>query len=174
MKIRFLDLRQVTEDQLRRWNSWLTPERRQRMEKYRDFRPHLCGEGLAREMLTEELGSLPQGVMIGRNENGKPLTDGVFFNISHSGDLVLCAVSDRPVGVDVERLRPVPARLAERFGTNDPETFFRLWTQMEARIKCRGVQIDRWREYTKPLMDCREEIIPAPEGYVASLCEKIQ
>ena len=167
-----MDLRQVTEKQLKKWNSYLAPSGRQRMERYRDARAHLCGEGLIREMLAQKLGKAPQDIVITRNDDGKPLTEGIFFSISHSGDMVLCAISERPVGVDIERLRPVPARLADRLGTRDPEDFFHLWTRMEARMKCCGGTIGRWREFMEPSADCREEEIAAPEGYAASVCEK--
>ena len=169
-----MDLRQVTEEQLQKWNSYLAPSGRNRMERYRDVRPHLCGEGLAREMLAQKLGKAPQNIVITRNSNGKPLTDGAFFSISHSGDMVLCAVSERPVGVDVECLRPVPARMADRFGMQEPGAFFRMWTRMEARIKCCGGTIGRLREFMEPLADCREDEIVAPEGYAAAVCEKMK
>ena len=156
-----MDLRQVTEEQLRQWNRWLARE-------------HLCGVGLIREMLAQKLDNSPGDIVITRADSGKPLTEGAFFSISHSGDMVLCAVSERPVGVDVERLRPVPARLADRFGTQEPEEFFRLWTRMEARVKCFGGTIGRWREFVKPPADCREKEIAAPKGYTAAVCEKIK
>ena len=169
-----MDLRQVTEEQLRQWNRWLASSERQRMERYRDAREHLCGEGLIREMLAQKLGRAPEDIAITRSDSGKPLTEGAFFSISHSGNVVLCAVSDLPVGVDIERLRPVPAHLSDRFGTQEPEEFFRLWTRMEARMKCVGGTIGRWREFTEPHSDYREEEIGVPKGYTAAVCEKIK
>ena len=76
------------------------------------------------------------------------------FNLSHSGELLLVAVAlDVEVGVDVERLRPMPdcLSLAQRFlapedaaalaGTPAPERereFFVRWTRAEAMWKSRG------------------------------------
>ncbi|MBO4432607.1 MAG: 4'-phosphopantetheinyl transferase superfamily protein, partial [Clostridia bacterium] len=37
-----------------------------------------------------------------KTKNGKWLTDGVFFSLSHSGNLVAVAVSNMPVGIDIE------------------------------------------------------------------------
>ena len=44
-----------------------------------------------------------------RSPRGKPLFPGLddhWFSLSHSGGIALCALSDRPVGVDVELVRP--------------------------------------------------------------------
>lgn len=79
---------------------------------------------------------------------GKPLCDELpGFSISHSGELVACALSDEgPVGLDVERLRPIePARFARVFSAaeqawidGDSGRFFELWTRKEAAVKLSG------------------------------------
>lgn len=87
------------------------------------------------------------------------------FNVSHSGTLGLCALSDRPVGVDIERVRPrkegLPAyALDERelgwFRTRGENwaDFYTLWTMKEARIKCTGEGLRRPpRKITVPLLE---------------------
>lgn len=84
--------------------------------------------------------------------NGKPECEGVYFNVSHSSDMVLCAVSDRPVGCDIERVTDAPLEILERCFTenerryitgthNAAETnrrFFRLWTMKESYVKMTG------------------------------------
>ena len=51
-------------------------------------------------------------------EAGKPaLLDGPAFSLSHSGERVLCALSDRAVGADIQRLRHDHQALARRFFT---------------------------------------------------------
>ena len=47
-----------------------------------------------------------------RDVNGKWHADGFEFSLSHSGDVVAVAVSDAPIGVDVELFNP------DRFGEN--------------------------------------------------------
>ena len=76
------------------------------------------------------------------------------FNMSHSGDVVLYAVArGRPVGIDVEYMRPRSnfMRIAERFfsieecealyalpESDRPNAFYRCWTRKEAYVKARG------------------------------------
>ncbi len=38
------------------------------------------------------------------NEHGKPLCEGVYLSISHTDGVALLAISDDPIGVDIERL----------------------------------------------------------------------
>lgn len=86
-----------------------------------------------------------------RNEWGKPFAaDGGHFNISHSGDYVLFAVSDSEVGCDIERVRFVDPLKTGRAVFTDKEkeyiingadkigAFFELWTKKESLLKCIG------------------------------------
>ncbi|MCR4910970.1 MAG: GNAT family N-acetyltransferase [Bacilli bacterium] len=80
------------------------------------------------------------------NERGKPLSDKVYFNISHSKGMVCLAISKKYcVGVDIELIRPSKEDLW-RFITSDEEfdlihndeDFFRIWTLKEAITKADG------------------------------------
>lgn len=87
--------------------------------------------------------------------NGKPyLQDYPFyFNLSHSGEYVFCAISDREVGVDIQQFRQVDeVRLTRRFFSEEEQKalercfnreeqrklFYRLWTRKEAYGKLTG------------------------------------
>ena len=83
-------------------------------------------------------------------ENGKPyLTSApeIRFNLSHSRGMALVAVARNvEVGVDIERIRPLPmyAAIAQRYfpaGCATPSgvrDFFRQWTRFEALLKAHG------------------------------------
>lgn len=89
-------------------------------------------------------------------ENGKPyLRDfpSVFFSLSHSGQYVLCAVSDGEVGADIQRHCGEKKSVAERFfsqedreaiqegarrGRSPEEMFYRIWAVKEAYLKLTG------------------------------------
>lgn len=87
-------------------------------------------------------------------QNGKPyFVDGaVHFSLAHCKEHVLCAVSDVPVGADIELPRSDSVRLAERFFAPDElravsvspapdEEFCRLWTMKESYIKLRDLRL---------------------------------
>lgn len=92
-------------------------------------------------------GHIPAPIEILRTENGKPYLAGnsVFFSIAHSGNKAVIALSDLPVGVDIETIRgaahaPVLSRFSAReqreiHGETD---FLRHWTAREAYIKMTG------------------------------------
>lgn len=89
--------------------------------------------------------------LISLGEHGKPQSDEFYFNLSHSGNMVLCAVSKKLVGCDIEKIETPTLRIAKRFFTENEnkylekfeenqkaEEFFRLWTMKEAYVKMTG------------------------------------
>ena len=48
----------------------------------------------------------------GLRGNGKHGTP--FFSLSHSSDIVICAVDDEPIGADIQMVKKVPERLPKR------------------------------------------------------------
>ena len=112
----------------------------------------VCGMLLLKSALSEfgvdsyELELLP---------SGKPVLRGseFHFNISHAGGLCALAISDSPVGIDIQNLSALDrisdlSRFAERFLTPDERAIFseeptkerlcRLWTRKEALVKLLG------------------------------------
>jgi len=41
------------------------------------------------------------------DENGKPTLEFCYLSLSHSGRYVACAVSDKPVGIDIEEIKEI-------------------------------------------------------------------
>lgn len=121
---------------------------------------YVVTRSLVRAVLGDRLGLTPRDIRVTRTDTGKPVvTGGVHFNVSHSGELILLALSDeRAVGVDIERKRDVPrvTAMAARWldareqsdldrllaqGAELSEAFLRVWSLKEARIKALGVGI---------------------------------
>lgn len=120
-----------------------------------------------------------------KGEHGKPrlAAGGPEFNLSHSGGIALVAVSaERPVGVDVEEVRPDrdPLALAERaLGPEDIAAvraadpgerdlvFHRRWARHEARLKCLGVGI--FRESPLDTGELAVRDLEVGPGYAAAL-----
>lgn len=106
---------------------------------------------------------------IRRAAGGKPYFPGhpaLHFNLSHSRGAAVCALHNRPVGIDVERLRAAPKRLA---GDMTDEAFFRLWTAKEATIKREGRGVAALLEPLEPDGRCRclEGFLP---GWIVTVC----
>lgn len=124
------------------------PETAERIKNYRpdDKKRTLAGRFLLKKMIKELYGR--EEFSLSFNENGKPTLDFCFFNIAHSGDFAVCAVSDYPVGVDIERegsfkLREkymlLTALESEYVNERDCDNrFYTLWTRKEAYIKAKG------------------------------------
>jgi 4'-phosphopantetheinyl transferase len=124
-----------------------------------DRRRRTVAWAAVREILSRYLARLPQNVHFMYGPRGKPAVAGaasrVTFNLSHSGDMALVAVArGKPIGVDVERIRPVEglADVARKWFARwefaalerMPEgarvgAFFRYWTRREAILKAEGV-----------------------------------
>jgi 4'-phosphopantetheinyl transferase len=104
--------------------------------------------------------------------------EAAYSSLSHSGDLVVIAVSSaHRIGVDVERIRLVRRReqIAERWlgaevleavrAASDPDgAFLRAWTRAEALFKATGEPLG-----TPPGPEWTVEPLDVGEGYVATL-----
>ena len=155
-----------SQQQLEKTYGNLTPSRKEhidRLQKQEDRIRSLAAEALALQLLQEHYDLTT--AQLCRKENGQPYLTGcaLFVSLSHSGQMVACAVGDRPVGIDVERIRPVKPNLMGRVCTaeelayvlagntpsegqpcEDPAVlrrFFEVWTGKEAYFKKCGTGI---------------------------------
>jgi 4'-phosphopantetheinyl transferase len=122
----------------------------------------VVGRTLLRRIVGRALAVEPRRLIFELEEHGRPvladpsLAAAIDFNLSHSDDTIVLAVSPVPVGVDVEAIREVvlAERLARRFFAPDERdavlgaeaaararTFLRIWTQKEAWLKATGMGI---------------------------------
>jgi 4'-phosphopantetheinyl transferase len=113
---------------------------------------HLAGRALLRYALAQYTGDDGSSFRIEVSPAGKPeCTFGPAISVSHSGDIVVCAVAEETVGVDVEtgharETEEIAARYftpAEaRWIAGDSATRFRmLWVLKEAYLKAVGLGI---------------------------------
>lgn len=111
---------------------------------------------LGRLLLKKGLDNIGGGTKledINYQEDGKPLLKGVFFNISHSDKLVVCAIStEGQIGIDVEKEKPVDLENFKAWFTekefsdiinssNPDKKFFWYWTRKESIIKALGLKL---------------------------------
>ncbi len=105
---------------------------------------HFLGIKLLRYVLLHRFGMREPLPEIVKNERGKPcLSDrSLEFNISHSEGMVVLALSDTPVGVDIEPMyRRIPNTVSKRFFGKEQATV-KEWTEFESYGKFLGIGID--------------------------------
>lgn len=158
-----LDLRTVPDARLEDYQKLLSEEELARLEHYRApglRRAQLITRAAVRFCLSQYSESVsPAKWQIEIPENGKPQLRQpaplpMSFNLSHSGDWVVIAMTvDTAIGVDIQQQRAHHSvmDLARRYfhanevtalecreGRNQKELFFRLWTLKESYFKARG------------------------------------
>jgi 4'-phosphopantetheinyl transferase len=159
----------VSDETLRSYFSCLCDLEKARANRFKfahDRRRFVVARGTLRHLLAQQFACLPESVEFCYGEYGKPkikpssklhnlsggFADDCQFNLSHSGDLALCALGyHRAVGVDVEMIKPIQRleRMMERClsareqmkvnMTADPlRAFLQRWTCKEAYLKAIG------------------------------------
>lgn len=110
----------------------------------------MAAELLLRELLSEYTGEEGERFRFLHTPLGKPYAESApQFNLSHSGQWLLCAVGDTPLGVDIETPRTASPSLLRRVCTpselaligEGTERFLRVWTAKEAYLKYLGTGI---------------------------------
>lgn len=120
----------------------------------------LVGELLIKFVVKEYL-NINERLFMEKNEYGKPYfvnKPDIEFNISHSGDFVVCAIDGKPLGIDIEKIKLLEYKgLVDMFFANEEaeyilneselkslNRFYEIWTLKESYIKCcgRGLSID--------------------------------
>lgn len=152
----------VAENIVTQLSSSLSTDERQRASCFRfevDRRRFIVARGKLRQLLARYVAQSPSELAFRYGANGKPalINSGLLqmeFNVSHSCDMAVYAFCcRRPVGVDVEELRPLsdldqmagqflsPEQIARINQCSDDERFqefYRCWTRYEAVFKCTG------------------------------------
>ena len=80
------------------------------------------------------------------DEFKKPKSDTIFFNVSHSENLVGIAIADKDVGLDIEYKNKERKEKLIKYTCSEEEIklikedsdFYKLWTSKESLLKCLG------------------------------------
>ena len=135
---------------------FVTPNKEQELDNTKSDivkKLRLYAEILTRIAICQDLNVENKDIEFERTCYGKPylLNDQDYhFSVSHTRNMIAVAVSNKSVGVDVEKVREVDLRIAKRFYTPQErnhlassldvkyERFFEIWTKKEAYIKYIG------------------------------------
>jgi 4'-phosphopantetheinyl transferase len=170
----------------------LTCDERARGERFvrlEDRTRFIAARGALREVLGSYLSIPAESVRLQYSQTGKPSLadrDDLHFNVSHSGDLALLALSGQPVGIDVEQIKPDFdfAGISQRFfraeevaeldatgEASKVQRFFALWTRKEAFLKATGKGVPGL-ESSLAGAQWKIEAIDADPGYAAAVAHK--
>lgn len=172
----------------------MSSERKEAVRKLRipqKQKSKIVADNLCRNAISDFCRISPDKIEFGVTENGKPYAKGldVNFNISHSGDMVVCAVSDKEIGIDIEKTREINPRISEKFAcekeieyiNSHKNGLFEIWTLKEAYFKCIGTGLGADIKNVSFDIECEKIIcsekgvdcrfISIEEGYICAICE---
>ena len=153
-----------------------------RFEKHKNH--YIAARGLLRAILGGYLGKPAEAIGFRYGPQGKPFlrhaeNSRLQFNLSHSEDCTVCAVTlDRELGIDVERIKELadmdsiaqrffsPAEVADLRGVSSElraQTFYNCWTRKEAYIKAVGSGL------SFPLNQFRVSMLPGQPAALLSI-----
>ena len=186
----FDDMTQCSEQEVARLLPLVSAQRREQALRYKHtFGQYCCLQSykMLCELLTEwsRVHQLPinQQPIFLYNDYGAPYIEGgPYFSISHCKRGIAVAVSENPIGIDIEAIRTFSPDLMRKTMNEDeqlritssaiPEVeFIRFWTQKEALLKLQGTGIISDLHYV--LTHAHEvswtEISPLDKGYICTI-----
>ena len=189
----FDDMTQCSEQEVARLLPLVSAQRREQALRYKHtFGQYCCLQSykMLCELLAEwsRVHQLPinQQPIFLYNDYGAPYIEGgPHFSISHCKRGIAVAVSENPIGIDIEAIRTFSPDLMRKTMNEDeqlritssaiPEVeFIRFWTQKEALLKLQGTGIISDLHYV--LTHAHDvswtEISPLDKGYICTIANR--
>lgn len=136
---------------------FVSEDRAETIKKYKkeeDIYRSIYSEVLLRYALKERWNISLSAAPFSYGMHGKPYLKEypqIYFNLSHSGSLCVCVLSEQEVGVDVEQVRELKTDLSKKVFSDDEhltwsemseqektDYFYRIWTLKESYTKYTG------------------------------------
>lgn len=151
MKWYKFDINNMTESEYNKFFDLMSEEKKEKVKKLKkieDKKMSVCGEMLAKRAIAELTGKSAEELVFGTKKSGKPFCKNadIQFSISHSGGYAVCAVSDVPIGIDIQTVSPYNAKTARKvcsagefkeieISGDKAREFTKIWTKKEAVLK---------------------------------------
>ena len=189
----FDDMTQCSEQEVARLLPLVSAQRREQALRYKHtFGQYCCLQSykMLCELLAEwsRVHQLPinQQPIFLYNDYGAPYIEGgPHFSISHCKRGIAVAVSENPIGIDIESIRSFKPELMRKTMNEDeqlritssaiPEVeFIRFWTQKEALLKLQGTGIiSDLHHVLAHIQDVFwTEISPLEKGYICTIANR--
>lgn len=182
---RFFNINSLSEKEFNYWYSLMSESKKKRVSDYfftKDRYRSVCAHMLLCRMIGEMFSCESESVRIDFNPDKKPFAVGFpcCVSVSHSGDMVFCAVSDREVGVDIEKIRAVKMPVIKKVCTDSElkyvinsddvfKRFFEVFTFKEAYCKCFDIPLyDRVAQIDFLLASCKKFLLEN-DRYIAHI-----
>ena len=189
----FDDMTQCSEQEVARLLLLVSAQRREQALRYKHtFGQYCCLQSykMLCELLAEwsRVHQLPinQQPIFLYNDYGAPYIEGgPYFSISHCKRGIAVAVSENPIGIDIEAIRTFSPDLMRKTMNEDeqlritssaiPEVeFIRFWTQKEALLKLQGTGIiSDLHHVLAHVQVFWTEISPLDKGYICTIASLI-
>ena len=154
-KLYFIEFSNENFSEYEKYAEFLTSDKKARIQNFRfnaDKKLSLFSDLFVRYITCKELGLGNSDLSFTKNSFGKPyLADfpNFQYNISHTKNAILIGVSEKPIGVDIEKIKNSDLKIAERFfckkelehiisSDGYDQAFYEIWTKKEAYIKWIG------------------------------------
>lgn len=158
MKVYSIKISDLMQKEIYMLCSLIGPKKKRELEKFihkKDKIRGLIGEILIRVVINRLLFIKNDVISFKSDIYGKPYLvncPDFHFNISHSGDYVVCAIDNNEIGIDIEEIKKINyEEIARNFFTSKEcdyifncnkedciSRFYNIWTLKESYIKCIG------------------------------------
>ena len=167
-------------------------EKISRLKRKEDQVRSVAAHALMLMKIAEQVNMRIEDIHYTVNEYGKYGLAGnhLYFNLTHAGDYVACAISHRPVGIDLEEKRQRDFNLfmsvwseqeKNQYDLCNLDSFYRLWTAKESYIKYLGIGLHaRMNELTilpygavivsERIVKASIKNIPVHKDYTCAVC----
>lgn len=151
----------------------------------------IIGRILLNELLIENYNINYFDIELIFNGNAKPYIKdkNIFFNISHSNDYVVCCISDKEIGIDIEKVKNINLKEIKQYATDKESKWingnkkcaFQIYTLKEAYFKMNGDNLNMIKEIEFNIgssITCNDKhtkiyLIDNIKDYMGAICEKI-
>ncbi|MGE7908214.1 4'-phosphopantetheinyl transferase family protein [Lysinibacillus xylanilyticus] len=156
---------QLSEKRIKFLTHCMFSDREEDVTKYKhleDQKRTVYGHLLLRYILSKKMNLNMTQIVFSKNKFGKYFLENehnIHFNLSHSGDWCIGVISDSPIGVDIELMKPINMDVVEyafhpsevlQFkqlkNNQQTEYFYKLWTMKESYLKAIGTGFSSWNQ----------------------------
>ncbi len=197
MKYIVKNIKEFNKEDLNDFYLRIPKQKRMQIDKYKNYETKtrtLVAEILLNNLLASQNISY-QNIKYFNNKYGKPYLKNseLFFNISHSFDYVITTISNKEIGIDIEKVRKTSLKVINLFATskekkyilssdeNIEERIFKIYTLKEAYFKMLGTNLNHILEIEFIIKNdkvyCSDKnvkvgFINDVKGYIIAYCEK--